>query len=145
MLHAKRKDIDFGRSTLRLADTKSGRPRHVPLSAAALELIRSLPRMVGNEYILPSPVKPGAPLSDLKHPWARIRKAAGCPDLRIHDLRHSVATWLAESGEPAQTIQQALGHQNIQHTMGYIHASDRAPREALDALAEKILRPAGDR
>ena len=96
-------------------------------------------------FIFPSNIKPGAALCDLKRSWSRIRRAAGCPDLRIHDLRHSVATWMADAGTPAQVIQQALGHSNIQHTLGYIHASDQAPRAALDALAERILRPAGDR
>ncbi len=140
VLRAKWINIDLGRGTLRLEDTKAGRPRHVPLSSAALEIIRALPKMVGNaEFLFPSPTKVGAPLYDLKKPWERVRKAAECPDLRIHDLRHTVATLLAESGHPAQTIQQALGHHNIQQTMGYVHAGDQHAREALEELGRQIL------
>ena len=79
-----------------------------------------------------------SPIADVRRAWHRIRESAGCPDLRIHDLRHSVATWLSEAGNPAQAIQQALGHRNIEQSMGYVHASDRAPREALERLGERI-------
>ncbi len=137
-LRAKRDDIDYGRGTLRLAETKAGQPRHVPLSSAALEILRRLPPRIGNPYLFPSSAKPGVPLADVRRAWHRIRESAGCPDLRIHDLRHSVATWLSEAGNPAQAIQQALGHRNIEQSMGYVHASDRAPREALERLGERI-------
>ena len=138
LLRARWEDVDLGRGTLRLPETKAGTPRHVPLSREALETIRAIPRMLGNPYLFPSPTKSGAPLFDLKKPWKRVREVAECPDLRVHDLRHSVATWLAEDGTAAQTIQQALGHKNIEQTMGYVHAGDQAPREALNRLGEKI-------
>ena len=53
-LRAKRDDIDHGRGTLRLADTKSSRLRHVPPSSAALEVLRGLPPRIGNPYLFPS-------------------------------------------------------------------------------------------
>lgn len=139
VLGARWEDIDFGRGTLRLPDTKAGRPRHAPLSSAALGLIRSVPREAGNDYVFSSPSKRNAPLGDLKKPWERVREKAGCPGLRIHDLRHTVATWLAEDNHAAQTIQAALGHQNIAQTMGYVHAGDQGARQALEELGEKIL------
>lgn len=142
ILHARWKDIDLPRGTLRLPDTKAGRPRHVPLSRDALKLFRDLPRTVGNPYVFASPNKHGQALKDLYKPWSRIREAAGCPDLRIHDLRHSVATWLAEEGNAAQFIQQALGHQSLQTTMKYIHAVGAGPREALEGLGAKLTQMA---
>jgi len=128
LLNARWQDIDFGRGTLRLVDTKAGRPRHVPLSRAALEILGELPQMVGSPYVFASPSKEDAPRVDLFKPWRRIRRRAGCRDLRIHDLRHSVATWLADEGHAAQFIQQALGHQSLQTTMKYIHAASAGPR-----------------
>ncbi len=138
LLHARWKDIDFGRGTLRLVDTKAGRPRHVPLSRAALEILEEVPRMVGNPYVFASPTKAKAHRLDLFKPWRKIRKRAGCEDLRIHDLRHSVATWLADEGHAAQFIQQALGHQSLQTTMKYIHAASAGPREALEGLGSRL-------
>lgn len=142
LLWAKWADLDKGRGTLRLPDTKAGEPRHAPLSTAALEVFQQIPRRVGNPYIFPSPVKPGAPREDLRRRWLRVRKEAGCEDVTIHTLRHSVATWVSESGHAVQAIQAALGHRNISTTMRYVHGAGDAPRAALDQLGKKILKAA---
>jgi integrase len=139
ILHRRWSDIDLGRRTLRLGDTKAGQPRQVPLSSAAAEIFATLPRRRGNPYVFPSPIVPGKPRHDINGPWRRIRRRADLPDLRFHDLRHSVATWLAEQGHPAQWIQKALGHQSIQTTMKYVHAADVGPRNALDQHGAQIL------
>lgn len=139
VLHRRWSDVDLGRRTLRLGDTKAGQPRHVPLSSAAAEIFAALPRQRGNPYVFPSPVVPGQPRHDLNGPWRRIRARADLHDLRFHDLRHSVATWLAEQGHPAQWIQKALGHMSIQTTMKYVHAADTGPRTALDQHGAQIL------
>ena len=138
LLHARWENVDFDRGTLRLPDTKAGKPRHVPLSRTALEILEGLPKEPDNPHIFPSPVNPGAPRYGLFKPWRRIREQAGCADLRIHDLRHSVATWLAEEGHAAQFIQQALGHQSLATTMKYVHASAAGPRQALEGLGSKL-------
>ena len=139
ILHAKRVDLDVRRKTLRLEDTKAGQPRHVPLSEHAVGLLSSLPPAVGNPFFFPSPVTPGRPRDDLFRPWKRIRTQAKCPDVRIHDLRHTVATWLAEQGHAAYIVQRALGHQSLATTMRYIHAADDGPRRALGNLGLEIL------
>ena len=138
LLHSRWNDLDPERGTLRLPDTKGGKPRHVPLSQAAIGILASLPRMATNPYIFPSPMKDDIPRNDLFKRWRRIRQQAGCHDLRIHDLRHSVATWLAEEGNAAVFIQQALGHQSLQTTMRYIHAANAGPRQALEGLGERL-------
>lgn len=141
ILQAQWANLDIARQTLRLPETKTGKSRHVPLSSEAVEVIRSIPRTIGSLYIFPSPVKTTAPRNDIFKPWKRIREKAGCPDLRIHDLRHSVASWLTESGHSAQLIQAALGHTSIHTTMGYInrHAATEPARTALEGLGGKIL------
>jgi integrase len=141
ILQAQWANLDIARQTLRLPETKTGKPRHVPLSSEAIGIIRSIPRMSGSPFIFPSPVKPDVPRNDLFKPWDRVREKAGCPDLRIHDLRHSVASWLTESGHSAQLIQAALGHASIRTTMGYIHrnAAKEPARNALEGLGGMIL------
>jgi len=138
VLWAKWEDLDKARGTLRLPDTKAGQPRHVALSEAAQEIFRNIPRQVGNPYIFPSPVKPREPRFDVRKRWLRVRREAGCEGLTIHDLRHSVATWVSETGHAVQVIQAALGHQNISTTMRYLHGSGDGPRAALDAVGEKL-------
>ena len=141
ILQAQWANVDLARQTLRLPETKAGKPRHVPLSSEAIEIIRNVPRMIGSPYVFPSPVIPTSPRNDVFKPWKRIREKAGCSDLRIHDLRHSVASWLTASGHSAQLIQAALGHTSIRTTMGYInrHAATEPARGALEGLGEQIL------
>jgi len=138
LLHARWENVDLGRGTLRLPHTKNGRPRHVPLSPAAVEILRNLPRRIDSPFVFPCTTTPAKPRNDLYKAWRRVRTAAECPDLRIHDLRHSVATWLAESGFEGQAIQKALGHASLATTMKYIHANDGRARTALDSAAERL-------
>ncbi|MGZ5703429.1 MAG: hypothetical protein ACXWIM_21405, partial [Burkholderiales bacterium] len=60
----------------------------VHLGEAAVALLEALPRVTGNAYVIVGK-KEKTHLTDLQHPWRRIREAAGLSDVRIHDLRHS--------------------------------------------------------
>ena len=66
--------------------SKSGRPRHILLSDATLDVLRATPRTSGNPWLFPGHV-PGKPLSDLHLFWNRLRRELGLADVRIHDLR----------------------------------------------------------
>jgi integrase len=61
--------------------------------------------------------------------WKRARAAAGRPDLRFHDLRHTGATWLAESGAPLPVIMRQVGHSTPTMAIRYQHATDEAARQ----------------
>lgn len=86
ILKARWEDFDFERGTLRLVDTKAGRPRHVPLSQSAMTVVKALPRTLRKPYVFASPVKKGAHRLDIFKPWRRMRREAGCADSRIHNL-----------------------------------------------------------
>ena len=75
---------------IRLRDGKTG-ARMVPLSGAAVSVLSALPRPEDNPWVIVGR-KPGAHLTDLQHPWRRIRARANFDDVRIHDLRHCCAT-----------------------------------------------------
>ena len=60
--------------------------------------------------------KPGWHLTDLQHPWRRIRGRAGLDDVRIHDLRHSFASRALALGEGLPMIGKLLGHTQVQTT-----------------------------
>ena len=83
--------VDLDAGELRLPDTKTG-GRAVPLAPSAVRLLTSLPRDEDNPWVIAGR-KPGWHLTDLQHPWRRIRGRAGLDDVRIHDLRHSCASW----------------------------------------------------
>ncbi len=112
--------VDWQRQTLFVPRSKNGRPRYVQLNNASIEILKSIPRIQSNRYIFPSPTT-GRPMPHLFFPWDRIRKRAGLIDLRLHDLRHSFASFLANRGERLQYVQGLLGHANLRSSQRYSH------------------------
>jgi integrase len=125
--------IDWQRNTLFVPKSKNGQRRYVQLNRAAIELLKSIPRTDGNPYIFPAPAT-GRPMPHLFFPWDRIRKRAELTDVRLHDLRHSFASFLVNKGKELYVVQGLLGHKNYRTTQRYAHLS----RETLGKAAEVI-------
>lgn len=133
------KDIDFDRCELKIEETKGGRRHYLPLSKPAIQVLKALPRFDDNGYVLCGHVK-GQPLVNVQKPWKRIRDRAGLPDLRIHDLRRTVGSWLATSGASLQLVGRVLGHADSRTTeSAYAHLSQDPIREALQEYGDKVL------
>ena len=132
------KDIDFDRRELRLNDTKGGRSHVVPLSPEAVEVLRNTPRMVANPHVIASPVEPGRPLVNINKPWERIRKRAELEDVRLHDLRRTVGSWMATSGESLPLIGKVLNHSNASTTQVYARLAEDVTRTALEKHGARI-------
>jgi len=131
---------------LLLPDSKTG-ARRIPLSPDASAVLNALPRDTATPYVIQGKL-PGTHLTDLQHPWQRLRKAAGLEDVRIHDLRHTFASIAAMNGIDLLTLGKILGHSNYQTTQRYAHLADepvrRAANQVSGMLAGAINRPAGD-
>lgn len=100
--------------------SKSGKPRHIPLSDEAASVIRSIPHVPGSPWLFPGHA-PGKPLSDIYLFWNRIRQELGLQDVRIHDLRHTFASFLVSTGHSLYEVQKLLGHSDPRTTMRYAH------------------------
>ena len=124
--------VDLDAGELRLPDTKTG-GRAVPLAPSAVRLLTSLPRDEDNPWVIAGR-KPGSYLTDLQHPWRRIRGRAGLDDVRIHDLRHSFASRALALGEGLTMIGKLLGHTQVQTTARYAHLA----RDTVKASAARI-------
>jgi integrase len=133
--------VDLLAKELRLPDSKTG-AKTVHLGDAAVALLEALPRVTGNQYVIVGK-KENTHLTDLQHPWRRIRKAAGLEDVRIHDLRHTFASGGLLVGEGLAMIGKLLGHTQVQTTARYAHlASDpvkQAATKISDRLAQALL------
>ena len=119
-------NVDLGRGMLTVPRSKSGRPRYIPLSPfAAAVLERQLARRADdNPHVFPSTRRPKQPMEGLRGAWVRVKRAAGLPnDLRVHDLRHSFASALANAGTPLNEIGTVLGHTQLATTSRYAHHS----------------------
>ena len=89
LLSARWDEFDFERKQWRIPTTKAGRPHLLPLPNAAVEISRTLPRR--SEYVFPGAGRSGH-LTEVAKVWQRIRKRAGVPDARIHDLRRTLGS-----------------------------------------------------
>jgi integrase len=130
ILHAEWSQVDFERGLIHLSDSKAGR-RPVYLSAAALSILSSLPRLSDNSYVIPGR-RSGAHRADLKGPWAAVSRTAGLQDVRLHDLRHSFASIGAGASLGLPIIGRLLGHSQPTTTARYAHLDVDPMRRAAD-------------
>jgi integrase len=134
LLSARWADVDLERHTLFVPTSKTGRSRHVPLAQAAVDVIAGLPR---GEFLFPNPRDPSKHLTTIKHGWQTARDAAGLPGLRIHDLRHSAASFMVNSGVDLFAVGKVLGHANVASTARYSHLANDTLLAAVEAGAAK--------
>lgn len=139
VLDAKWRDIDWVQRSWKISKTKSNKIRHIPLSEGAIDtLIQAQSHQHFNEsceYIFANP-KTMKPFSSFFFSWDAARRRAGMPDLRVHDLRHSFASFLVNAGRSLYEVQELLGHADIKTTSRYAHLS----RERLNAAVECVPR-----
>ena len=99
--------------------TKSGKIRHVPLTQYALGWLAQLDRVVGVPHVFLKPDR--TPWRNPKETFAKGRKSVGLEWVGFHDLRHFRATQWVRHGVDLRTVQELLGHADIQTTMRYAH------------------------
>ena len=81
----------------------------------------------------------GKHLVNISKPWLRVRKAAGIEDVRLHDLRRTVGSWLASNGSSLHLIGRVLNHSNPSTTQVYARFHDDPVRQALEAHGEQLV------
>ncbi|MCP5313165.1 MAG: tyrosine-type recombinase/integrase [Chromatiaceae bacterium] len=121
------------------ATSKSKKPRSVPLNDAALAVLDALDTKDKFDHLFINR-KTKKPYTTIHKVWERIRHEARLPDLRIHDLRHSYASFLVNAGRSLYEVQQILGHSQPQVTQRYSHLSTRTLRDAADTASVAITR-----
>jgi integrase len=130
---AKWEYVNWQRRTLLVPLSKSGKPRAIALNAPAIELLQAINRTDGNPYIFPSEVT-GRPSPSLYFPWDRIRERAGLFSVRLHDLRHSFASFLVNQGVSLYVVQGLLGHSHARTTQRYAHLAQQTLLDAADVV-----------
>ena len=82
--------------------------------------------------------KPESPRADLKRPWEAITMRAGLAGIRLHDLRHTYASFGAGGGLGLPIIGRLLGHSQVSTTARYAHLDNDPLRRASEAIAGRI-------
>ena len=102
------------------------------MSDAVLSLLEHLPSRTHSPLLFPNP-NTGKAYISIWYAWDTARRKAGLSEVRIHDLRHSFASFLVNSGRSLYEVQKLLGHAHIKTTQRYAHLSDETLITAANA------------
>ena len=109
--------IDLARREIRLDQTKGDVPRSIPLTDAALAIIRTLLGQQGRPKAPTySPKTDGTRYADMKKGFNAACRRAKIVGIRWHDLRHTFASWFVQSGGDLYHLSRILGHSTVQMT-----------------------------
>lgn len=128
--------VDLKARELRLPDSKTG-AKIVHFGKVAADVLKRIEKLEDNPYVVTGK-KAGSHLTDLQHPWRRIRAKAGLDDVRIHDLRHSYASGALALGEGLPMIGKLLGHTQVQTTARYAHLAKDPVKSAAGRVSDMI-------
>lgn len=124
--------VDLDRGVITLTRTKNGKVRKVPLNGWVQETLRSFPRsgswVFGGEK----------PYGAIKTAWLAACRRAGIKSCRFHDLRHTWASYLVESGVDLRTVQELGGWSSLTLVERYSHPTSDAKWRAVEALGQFI-------
>ena len=129
--------FDSSRGTLAIPSEadKAKRGYVLHLSAGVLELLRQRQADADSEWVFSNP-KTGRPYYSCWSAWMTVRNKAGLPGIRMHDLRHTYASLLLDSGSDIVDVQHALGHTQLKTTAVYLHLTEARKRLHANAAAQ---------
>lgn len=129
--------IDWSAASIRLPDSKTG-AKTIYLGQAALDVLAKLPQE--SEYVLHAITDNAAPLSHyvLDQGWRRIRNKAGLQGHRLHDFRHTFASWAVTGGASLPITGALLGHREMQTTQRYAHLSQAPLSKAVNEVDARM-------
>ena len=128
-------DVDLQRGLLLLPDSKTGK-KAIILGEPASQVLTTLPR-TDSSLVFPGQ-KADRPMYDLRKSWAKAQLVAGLENVRIHDLRHTFASYSASAGGSLPMIGHLLGHRQPATTARYAHLAASPVRELADRSSGEI-------
>ncbi len=128
--------VDSKRKTILIKKTKNGKPKTLPLNRIALDVLeqRSKVRTIKNELVFFNSKGTKINGYGLSRTFKNIAEEAGIEDFRLHDLRHTFATRLAQRGVDLYKIAKLLGHSDIKTTQRYAHHCPESLRDGVEIL-----------
>jgi integrase len=132
-------EIDFDLAIWNIPRTKNGDGHTVPLTPLAVQVLGSRKAEVGDSpWVFPGYGETGH-LVEPKAAWRRILRVAGLRDLRVHDLRRTLGSYMAISNQSLAIIGKALGHRSTTSTQIYARLADDPVRHAMEIAQQKMM------
>ena len=117
----RKNDINVQHQTLRIPETKTDKPRIIPLSKRALKALTEQTRASGNVvHMTDKPIFEVNRWTEWNR-FTRLKKECGIDELRFHDLRHEATSRLFERGFNVMEVASITGHENLKHLKRYTH------------------------
>ena len=129
-------EVDFERSCLRLADSKTG-AKVIALGPPALAILSALEHVEESPFVFPAEARENA-FQGMEKVWRKVRVAAKLKDVRLHDLRHSFASVGLAGGDALPIIGKLLGHSDVKTTARYAHLADDPVKAAAGRISGAI-------
>lgn len=128
-------DVDLAAGRLRIPQPKTHDAKELPIGTALRGLLEARRRSPGQPLVFPTATGSAWQPRRLQLVWDRFRRLAGLrPELTIHVLRHTAASWLVQAGEPLAAVARVLGHRSIRTTMRYAHLAPDHLASAVEIL-----------
>ena len=133
-------DIDYANRFLNITTRRSkskNRERYIPLTDRTIAAFQTRKKLKEHETFIFSTMD-GKPLhrNTLRSVWVRAKICAGIKIGRVHDLRHTFASWLVQSGESIYLVSKLLGHSEVKMTEIYAHL---APKKSDYEILNKVF------
>jgi len=133
ILGLKWSNVDLVKGFIFIEDSKSGKPRRIPTNGTVAAVLGALPRL--SEYVFYNP-ETKTHLRGIAGAFTKAREDAELKGVRLHDLRHTAASWMVAAGVDLVTVSKILGHASIQMTMRYAHPTPENMRLAVERLGD---------
>lgn len=141
ILTARWEHVDLARRLLTVPLSKSGRTRRIPLSDDAVRVLKGIPH-IESPWLFPKRDGTG-PIRSIFYLWRRLRADLGLNGVRVHDLRHSFASFLVNAGCSLYEVQCCLGHYDPKVTMRYAHLASHSLVQAANKVGESVWNKEG--
>lgn len=137
ILDAKFEHVNMDRREWLILRTKNGHPRTVPLSAAAIAIVKALPRKEGCAWMFANP-STGKPFVTIKRAWKTATDDAGLPGMHFHDLRHAAIGAMVSNNVSLHVAGKIAGHLRPESTARYAAVADSTLAAAVEAGARNL-------
>ena len=136
ILRLKWEEVDLDSGLIRLQDSKTG-AKAIFLNKLAVDVLNEIPHMLDNPFVIAGD-KEGTCLINLEKPWGNIREKAKLGEVRIHDLRHTFASFAVQGGMSLEMIGALLGHSQASTTKRYAHMASTQHKTNSEAVGKAL-------
>lgn len=133
-------DIDMDAKIWKIPQTKTDENVTIALVEPALEILRERKEYSDSIWVFPSPTSQTGHLTEIKTAWNALMNKANITNFRVHDLRHTLGTYLIANGADAFLVKRALTHKTIQSTQVYVNLGVEHLRDKLNDTVDKIIK-----